>query len=333
MEMKEIVTNRIIQDMQDYVNIEQLKQLKVVLTITFAKLCIEESKNELVIYDETSDIAAYKNYFISLKLRNLSDGTIELAMRTIDKFLRTVKKPYKEITTWDIKSYIANRSMVDHISSATLDRERGAICRFFKWLYEEDYLPKDIGKKVEKIKVEKRLKKAFTPIEVELMRNACVKPKEKAVLEMLLSTGCRVSELVSLRMENYDVTRGQIPVIGKGNKERLVFINPKAKVAIDNYLEVKPHMFGPIICGLKGPGTAMSTSGIQKMIKEIAKRANVAHAHPHKFRRTAATFALRQGMPINDVRIFLGHADLDTTKEYIDVTGIDFKQIHDKYVA
>ncbi|MGM0337671.1 tyrosine-type recombinase/integrase [Enterococcus sp. AZ007] len=333
MDVKDQFINAVVSHMEPELEVSQLRRLKLILTMDISKYRIEESRNEVVIYDETSDIAAYKQYLISLKLRNLSDGTINLTIRTIDKFLRTIRKPYKEITTWDIKSYIANRKMVDHISSATLDRERGAVCRYFKWLYEEDYLPKDIGKKVEKIKVEKRLKKAFTPIEVELIRNACVKPKEKAVVEMLLSTGCRVSELVSLTMENYDVTRGQIPVIGKGNKERMVFINPKAKVAIDNYLEVKPHIFGPIICGLKGPGSAMSANGIQKMIKAIAKRAGVAHAHPHKFRRTAATFALRQGMPINDVRIFLGHSDLDTTKEYIDVTGIDFKQIHDKYVA
>lgn len=333
MEAKEIVINRVIQDMQDLLEVQQLNKLKLILTLNLAKFCIEESKNEVVIYDETSDIAAYKQYFISLKLRNLANGTIELAMRTINKFMRDVNKPYREITTWDIKQYLAHRTMIDKISNATLERERGAICRYFKWLYEEEYLPKDIGRKVEKIKVEKRLKKSFTPIEVELLRNACRKPKEKAVIEMLLSTGCRVSELVSIKVEDYDQSRGTATVIGKGDKERVICFNAKAKVAVDNYLKVKPHFVGPIICGLKGPGTTMSVNGIQKMIKQIARRANVTHAHPHKFRRTAATFANYQGMPIDEVRIFLGHEDIKTTQHYIDSSDRDFKAIHEKYVA
>ncbi|MDT2382400.1 tyrosine-type recombinase/integrase [Enterococcus avium] len=204
---------------------------------------------------------------------------------------------------------------------------------FFKWLYDEEYLPKDIGKSVEKIKVEKRLRHAFTPVEVELIRNACRKPKERAVIEMLLSTGCRVSELVSIRIEDYDSARGEASVIGKGNKERMVYFNAKAKVAIDNYLKIKPHETGPLLCGLKGPGTTFTPNGVQKMIREIAKRANVAHAHPHKFRRTAATIAINSKVDINDVRIFLGHEDIKTTQHYIDSSGVDFKQKHDLFSA
>jgi integrase/recombinase XerD len=237
------------------------------------------------------------------------------------------------VTTNDIRLYIANREMNDHLSSATLDRERGAICRFFKWLFEEEYISRDPGRRVEKIKVEKRLKKAFTPVEVELMRNACRKPKEKATFELLLSTGCRVTELTMLTMENYDQQRGTITVIGKGNKERVVFVNARAKVAIDNYLVIKPHSEGPILCGLHGVGTAMTSNGIQKMVKEIGKRAGVTHVHPHKFRRTAATLALKRGMSLNDVRRFLGHTDVDTTLQYIDTSGSDLKLEHEKYVA
>ena len=286
-----------------------------------------------MIYDETSDIAAYKQYFVSMRLRGLAPGTIDLAMRTIDRFMRHVKKQYADITTQDIRLYIAHREMVDHLSSATLDRERGAICRFFKWLFEEEYISRDPGKRVEKIKVEKRLKKAFTPIEIELMRNACLKPKEKAVYELLLSTGCRVTELTLLAMENYDQQQGTITVVGKGNKERVVFVSARAKVAIDNYLKNKPHFVGPILCGLHGPGTATTANGIQKMVKVIADRARVAHAHPHKFRRTAATLALKRGMSLNDVRRFLGHTDVDTTLQYIDTSGSDLKLEHEKYVA
>lgn len=333
MEMKEQFINSVIRNMEPELEVSQLKKLKIVLTINLNNVSVEKESRDLVIFDQASDSAAYKQYFVSMKLRGLSQGTIELAMRTIDRFNRWAKRKYSEVTTQDIRLYIAQRDMVDHLSSATLDRERGAICRFFKWLFEEDYITKDPGRRVEKIKVEKRLKKAFTPVEVELMRNACIKPKEKAVFELLLSTGCRVTELTLLSMENYDQQSGSITVIGKGNKERRVFVNARAKVAIDNYLKVKPHIVGPIICGLHGVGTGMTSNGIQKMVKEIGKRAGVAHAHPHKFRRTAATLALKRGMSLNDVRRFLGHTDVDTTLQYIDTTGSDLKLEHEKYVA
>lgn len=333
MEMKEQLINTVVRHMSPELEAEQLNKLKVILVMDLSKYNVEESRNDIVIYDETSDIAAYKQYFVSMKLRGLAPGTIELAMRTIDKFNRWAKLKYSDVTTQDIRLYIAQRDMVDHLSSATLDRERGCICRFFRWLYDEDYIFKDPGKRVEKIKVEKRLKKAFTPVEVELMRNACRKPKEKAVFELLLSTGCRVTELTMLALENYDKQQGEITVIGKGNKERIVLVNARAKVAIDNYLKIKPHDQGPILCGLKGPGTAMTACGIQKMIKGIASRAEVAHAHPHKFRRTAATLALKRGMKLNNVRRFLGHTDVDTTLQYIDASDAELKIEHEKYVA
>lgn len=333
MEARNIVINSVIRRMEPDLNNDQLKKLKVVLTLHLGNFRLEEEKNELVIYDETSDIAAYKQYFVSMKLKNLSDGTIALRMRTLDKFMRWIRKPYADISTWDIKNYLAQRTMIDRLASSTLERERGTICLFFKWLYEEDYLIKDIGKSVEKIHVEKRLRRAFTPIEVELLRNACRKPKERAVIEMLLSTACRVSELVSIRMENYDSVRGEATVIGKGNKERIIYFNAKAKVAIDNYLKIIPHDTGPILCGLRGPGTTFTPNGVQKMIREIAKRANVSEAHPHKFRRTAATFAINRDENINNVRIFLGHEDIKTTQHYIDSTGVDFKEKHARFSA
>lgn len=333
MELKEQFINAVVRNMEPELEAKQLRKLKIVLTINLEKLRLEEECRDVIIYDETSDIAAYKQYFVSMKLRGLSPGTINLAMRTIDKFNRWVRVSFNDVTTNDIRLYIANREMNDHLSSATLDRERGAICRFFKCLFEEEYISRDPGRRVEKIKVEKRLKKAFTPVEVELMRNACRKPKEKATFELLLSTGCRVTELTMLTMENYDQQRGTITVIGKGNKERVVFVNARAKVAIDNYLVIKPHSEGPILCGLHGVGTAMTSNGIQKMVKEIGKRAGVTHVHPHKFRRTAATLALKRGMSLNDVRRFLGHTDVDTTLQYIDTSGSDLKLEHEKYVA
>ena len=124
MEMKEQFINSVIRNMEPELEVDQLKKLKIVLTINLNHIRVEKENTDLVIYDESGDIAAYKQYFVSMKLRNLSNGTIELAMRTIDAFQRSVKKQYKDVTTQDIRLYIACRDMKDYLSSATLNRER-----------------------------------------------------------------------------------------------------------------------------------------------------------------------------------------------------------------
>ncbi|MEO1772515.1 hypothetical protein JZO67_004497 [Enterococcus sp. 665A] len=310
-----------------------MRKLKITMTFNLSKLQLEESRNEVVIYDQTSDIAAYKQFFISLKLRGLSDRSIQLYMYNIDKFNRFISKPFKKITANDIRSYIAHRTLVDKIANSTLDHERGVVVRFFSWLYEEEYITTNPSKRIEKIKVEKRLLESFTVAEVEFLRDSCRGLKQKMVLEMLLSTACRVSELVTLRMENYDRSGGTISVIGKGNKERIVFIHARAKIYIDAYLEKFPHDHGPIICGGDGIGSEMSTSGIQKMIKTIAGRAGVKEAYPHKFRRTTATDASHRGMALNDVRDLLGHSSAETTLLYIDSSKNDLKAKHAQFVG
>lgn len=159
MDIKEQFVNSVIRGMEPELESIQLRKLKIMLTIHLDKIQLEKESRDVIIYDETGDLAAYKQYFVSMKLRGLSVGTIELAMRTIDKFNRWVRVDFNDVTTNDIRLYIANRQMNDHLSSATLNRERGCICRFFSCLYKEEYISKDLGKRVENIKVEKRLKK------------------------------------------------------------------------------------------------------------------------------------------------------------------------------
>lgn len=331
-DIKEKFINKVINDLEKDFSGEQLRKLKITMTFNLSKLCLEESHNEVVVYDESSDIAAYKAFFVSLKLRGLSDRSIELYMYNIDKFNRFVHRPFKDVSAQDIRGFIAHRTLVDKISTSTLDHERGVITRFFRWLYEEEYISKDPGRRIEKIKVAKRLKRAFTHDEVSLLRKACVNIKERMVIELLLSTACRVTELVSLSLENYDRSAGEVSVIGKGNKERIVYVNKRARIFVDAYLEKIPHSAGPIICGKNGPGAMMTTSGIQKMIKKIAKAAGVEGAHPHRFRRTAATDANSNGMELNDVRLFLGHSSAETTVLYLDPSKNNLKEKHEMYV-
>lgn len=167
MPLQEKLINKILLEVEKEFDGSQLKGLKNILTVECSKYSIIEQRNEMVIYDETSDVAAYKQFFVSKKIQGLSKGTLNLYMQTIDLFMRTVRKPYKEVGTNDIRLFIANREMIDKVSKGTLARERGCIVRFFKWLYTEEYITRDPGARVENIKVPKRRKQEFSEFEVE----------------------------------------------------------------------------------------------------------------------------------------------------------------------
>lgn len=330
--MQEKLINRTLLELQDHLSAEQLRRLKDVLTIECSKYLITEQKNEVAIYDETSDIAAYKQFFVSKKLQGLSSGTLNLYMQTMNLFMRSVRKPFSDVTTNDIRLFIANREMSDRVSKGTLSRERGCIVRFFKWLCNEEYIAKDPGTRVENIKVPKRRKQEFSELEVEKLRSATANSKESLVIELLLSTGCRVSELVSLNFRDYDQENDSITVIGKGNKQRTLYLNAKAKMALNHYLKDVPHITGPLFFG-QTLGKEMTSAGVQKLVKRLGFRAGVANVHPHRFRRTAATLARRHGMPIELVMNFLGHESIDTTLKYSMIGDEELKLSHQKFVS
>lgn len=330
--MSDRLINKTLLELQDHLSGDQLRRLKDVLTIECSKYLITEQKNEVVIYDETSDIAAYKQFFVSKKIQGLSSGTLNLYMQTINLFMRSVRKPFSDVTTNDIRLFIANREMIDRVSKGTLARERGCIVRFFKWLSIEEYISKDPGASVENIKVPKRRKQEFSELEVEKLRSATANSKEALVIELLLSTGCRVSELVSLNFRDYDQENDSITVIGKGNKQRTLYLNAKAKMALNHYLKDVPHITGPLFFG-QTLGKEMTSAGVQKLVKRLGDRAGVANVHPHRFRRTAATLARRHGMPIELVMNFLGHESIDTTLKYSMIGDEELKLSHQKFVS
>jgi len=330
--IKESLIKWVVSDLENDIDGEKLRKLQIILTMRLNHFELTKPSRELVLYDETSDVAAYRQFVVSKKIQGLSNGTLNLYMQTINLFMRTLRKPYKEITTNDIRLFIANREMKDKVSKGTLSRERGCIVRFFHWLYIEEYISGDPGARVEKIQVPKRRKREFSEFEVEKLRSSASNSKEILIVELLLSTGCRVSELVSLTLDRYEQESGSISVIGKGNKERLLYLNAKSKLALEKYLVDVPHTSGPVFYG-GTKGKAMTVAGVQKLVKRIGDRVGVSNVHPHRFRRTAATLARRHGMPIELVMNFLGHESIDTTLKYSMIGDEELKLSHQKFVS
>ena len=208
--------------------------------------------------------------------------------------------------------------------------------------------------KIDNIKFKREKEKALTDMEIEMMRQACQTTMQKAIMEMLLSTGCRAAELVSIKIADMD--EDKVSILGKGGKWRTVYINAKAFVAVKNYLadrkDTNPYLFPREINTkdrtmisnfsrkdwFKDPRLVTKADhfgrdSVNNMVRTIGKRAGVKGVHTHRFRRTCATQALRHGMPIELVSMMLGHEQISTTQIYLDIRDDDLQAAHRKYVV
>lgn len=289
-----------------------------------------------------------KKFLIAKTVKGCSDRTIELYETQLSRILNEIGKPVNEITTDDIRLYMALRERRDKCTKTTVDNERRYLSSFFKFLVNEEMIEKDPIARIGQIKVEKKKKPAFKELEVEKIRNACKNAWETAAVEMMLSTGCRVSELCNIKISEIDGDK--LTVHGKGNKDRTVYLNAKAIVAVENYMKERtdsnPYLFpgGHFKSGSKDceewyrnadkvdKEMRYSTGGMEGKMRKIGKRAGVKNVHPHRFRRTCATLALRRGMPLEQVSKMLGHEQLNTTQIYLDLSEEDLRMAHKKYV-
>lgn len=293
-----------------------------------------------------------KRFLVAKTVKGCTDRTIHYYGTEIPKILDTIGKTVDDITPDDIRLYMAIRNRRDGVSNITVGNEIRILSSFLQWLSAEELIDKNPMLRVDSIKQKKTKKEALTEEEIERIRLAAADEREQMIVEVLLSTGCRVSEFVQIRIDEIDGDR--ILVHGKGQKDRYVYLNTKAKIMVERYMKERkdnnPYLnpggkFGAEkgrsreeqLNWWKYPERINGQNHLEKdtpaaILRKIAKRAGVEKANPHKFRRTCATLALRRGMPIEQVSKMLGHEQLDTTKIYLDLTEDDLRQAHKKYV-
>jgi len=306
---------------------------------------LSEDRNEYLI----------KRFLVAKTVKGCSQKTIRMYRQGLQYILPRIGKTVDDITAEDIRYYLAVRQGRDHVSKVTADNELRILRTFYQYLVSEELVKKNPTVKVDRIKCDRKRKEALTDIEIEKIRMAAVSERERAVIETLLSTGCRVSELVGIQLNEIDGNK--VLIHGKGAKERYCYLTAKAMLSIEVYLkerkDTNPYLFpgGTTDLVTKGKAgrntndswwknpnnvtknTHLDNGTIEQMMRRIAKRAGVERANPHKFRRTCATMALRRGMPIEQVSRMLGHEELTTTQIYLDLTEDELAQAHKKYVV
>lgn len=310
-------------------------------------------ETQLALRDDALNDQLLKRFLAAKMVKGCTKRTINRYHKQISWTLAKFGKSCTEITADDIRVYIALRLTQDGISKVSMNNEVLCLRTFYSWLATEEIIRVNPMMKIDRIKVDKVKKKAFTDLECEKIRANCRTAMETAIVEVLLSTGCRVSELVGIRID--DIKQGKCIVHGKGNKDRTVYFTAKAELSIERFLaerhDANPYLFPagvPLTTSTNRSAYCKPTwyqhpelisdgsrdkGAVEETVRNIGKRAGVENVHPHRFRRTSATLALRRGMPIELVSKMLGHEQLSTTQIYLDLTEDELEAAHRKYVV
>lgn len=279
-------------------------------------------------------IVNIKLYISAKRLEGLSELTLADYYRELVMFEYFVQKPTINITTSDIRLYLAKN---EGNSASTNGKKLSVIKTFFTWLVDEEIILRNPSSRIKQIKLPKRLPKALNALELEALREACETPRERALIEVMYSTGCRLSEVSHMTREKIDWSNGSISVIGKGNKERIVYLNPKAMYYLERYLkECKDddNECEFVFSTIRRPYRQMKNKTIQDAIDKIASRTNInKNVTPHVFRHTMATLAMENGIELGDLQQLLGHENPSTTLRYASVSEERKQHAHKRFVS
>jgi len=291
---------------------------------------ITERYTDLVPLDDTNE-RLIKRYKACLMVDGKSEKTIYQYERTVRKLIRTIPRNVTEMGVYDIRFFLA-MEQDRGVSSRTMENIRANLSAFFQWLADDDIIPKNPIAKLKPIKYPDEVRKPFAEVEIDDLRSACRNLKERAIVEMLLSTGVRVSELASMEVKDVNTSDLTVHVIhGKGAKERMTYTTAVCTKHLLAYLEDRPGTGKALFYNRKHE--PLNDGGIRFILNEIAKRAGVENVHPHRFRRTFATNLAKRGMNIQEIQRLLGHSDINTTMTYVCVDSGQIQASYNKYIA
>lgn len=330
-DMKETILQAVLDGMRAFLTENQLELLTDVTRKALSECEItpkateEEQRNK-----ENAELLGA--FISSKKVEGCSDKTIHYYKSSIEKLIAAVKKNACEVVTNDIRCYLAEQQEQRGLSKVTIDNLRRIYSSFFSWLEDEDYITKSPVRRIHKVRTDALVKEVLTDENIEVLRDSCQDIRDVAMIDLLLSTGMRVGELVKINRDDIDFQERQCVVFGKGNKEREVYFNARTKIHLKRYLEQRTDANPALFVSLHAPHTRLTISGVEVRLRQLGKRVNLNKVHPHKFRRTLATMAIDKGMPIEQVQKMLGHVKIDTTLHYAMVNQANVKAAHRKFL-
>lgn len=330
METRQMIIQSVMQVLKSKVDQEILDIVQDALTIELNRYEVQERTTELSVVDNSA-VGMLRRYIATKRIEGKAESTLKRYWEQNLQLIQFLGKDLNKITTDDLRLFMACRRQQNKVSNRTLDGMRRCYRSFFTWLTTEGLIEKNPYIALNQIKCRKQIKKPYTAVELELLRKSCENIRDLALVEFLYSSGCRVSEISKLDISDINMETGECCVIGKGNKERIVYLTDIALLYLKRYLEKRKDSSVALFAGKGTP--RLTKGGIETLLKRIGNVAGVENVHPHRFRRTLATNLLDRGMSIQDVAVILGHADLKTTQIYCFINQSNVKNAYRKYAA
>ena len=316
---------------------ELRERLRTKMTLAEIEELSREISEQLTYYkmerveedDGRNEFEEFLSLFINTKrIEGRSEKTLDRYAYILKRYKETDPTPIHKITVYNIRQYLA-KEKTRGIADSTLQGYRDVFSAFFGWIHRERLMPLTPCANLNPIKCKKEIRLPYTSVEIERLKEVCSSVRDKAIICFLLSTGCRISEVCGLNRADVDFNNLECTVLGKGNKERTVYLDSVAAMQLQKYLDSREDDDEALFTG-KGT-SRMQPGGIRKCLRVIGDRAGVPNVHPHRFRRTLATNLIKHGMPIQEVANILGHEKLDTTMMYVYLDKQSVKNSYKKY--
>lgn len=349
------VINTLVTQMDMWDELKRQKEVEAALYMHLMnKTIIAETEDRQLPAEYVDDTPRVIQMFLQcLRLEKRTESTLKSYACELRCLFRFLQKNYADVNSNDIRAYLAWKQTEGKNQDKTLNTKIHVFQSFFKWLMNEDLIEdggcllrkpkKNPMAKVYKIKEEKKVKKVLTDEQVEIIRCDCEHVRDRAIVEILVATGMRISELIGLNLEDIDINKRQCIIYGKGRKERPAFFTPRAIVHIEEYLKWRkslPDAGNALIVNLRrteGEYKRMCACSVRSMLKALVRRderLSGLRLHPHMFRAYLATYMARHGASPKDIARVLGHSNINVTYEcYIIDDPVETQIVHSKCAA
>lgn len=263
----------VLNEMSAYLSIAQMKKLQEVIVKTFSEneICRQNISNEEFL----------EMFLTAKKIEGCSERTIKYYRMTTNHLLGYLKEPIRKVTTETMRQYLVDYQKINNCGKTTVDNIRRNISSFFSWLEEEDYILKSPMRRIHKIKTKKTVKNIISDEEIERLRDSCDNIRDTAMVDLLYSTGIRVGELVRLNREDINFSERECVVFGKGDKERRVYFDAKAKIHLEEYLQSRTDTNPALFVTLDQPYDRLKISGVEIRLRQLGRKLKIEKIHPH----------------------------------------------------
>lgn len=330
MDIRETIIRSVVSALQERAAEEIVNMVQDVLVMELNQYEVQERCTAVAVSDSSAE-GLLKRFIATKRIEGIADSTLKRYAEENMKLIRFLRKKLYEVTTYDLRFYLSFRRQQGKISNRTLDGMRRCFSSFFTWLSAEGLIGRNPCVALAQIKFRKQVKKPYSATDMERLRKACDNVRDLALVDFLYCTGCRVSEVSGLDIADIDFEQQECIVLGKGNKERTVYLSDVSVMHLQEYLGSRTDTGNALFVG-KG-SRRLGKNGIEAILRRLGKVAGVENVHPHRYRRTLATNLLDRGMNIQDVAAILGHADLKTTQVYCYISQKNVQAAYRKYVA